>query len=177
MHITKPAKYEARNVRDWLVMADTGAIALPNFQRSYVWQNQRIADYIVALFESRPTGIFLTLQVQGRLRCESRTLKGVKAHPEHAQELVFNGQQRLASLWSALKGEAGHKFFVRMPSCFRALRSLDTGTTSSNGRNWWRVKSPGLDSHDPPRDGPRTACSDRWREIGKPTVLAESKWL
>ena len=35
-------------------MADSGAIALPNFQRSYVWPNQRIADYIAALFEDRP---------------------------------------------------------------------------------------------------------------------------
>ena len=114
MPIKRPAKYDARNVRDWLVMADTGAIALPNFQRSYVWQNQRIADYIVALFENRPTGIFLTLQVQGKLSFESRTLKGVAANPENAQELILDGQQRLTSLWSALKGEASYRFFVRV---------------------------------------------------------------
>ncbi len=114
MPIKKPAKYEARNIRDWLVMADTGAIALPNFQRSYVWQNQRIADYLVALFEDRPTGIFLILQVQGQLSFDSRTLKGVTANPANAQELVLDGQQRLTSLWSALKGEAANRFFVRV---------------------------------------------------------------
>ena len=114
MPFTKPARYEVRKVREWLVMADTGAIALPNFQRSYVWPNQRIADYLVALFENRPTGIFLILQVQGELSFVSRTLKGVNASPEKAQELVLDGQQRLTSLWSALKGEADCKFYVRV---------------------------------------------------------------
>ena len=81
MSLKETASYEARNVRDWLLMADSGAIALPNFQRSYVWPNQRIADYIAALFEDRPTGIFLTLRVQDTLSFASRTLKGVEADP------------------------------------------------------------------------------------------------
>ena len=117
MSITELAKYEVRNVRDWLIMADRGAIALPTFQRSYVWQNQRIADYIKALFENRPTGIFLTLQVaqdQDRLRFHSRTLKGVDADPVNAKELMLDGQQRLTSLWSALKGKATHRFYVQV---------------------------------------------------------------
>lgn len=114
MPLKKAAGYEARIVRDWLLMADSGAIALPNFQRSYVWPNQRIADYIVALFEDRPTGIFLALQVQGTLSFASRTLKGVEADPSNAQELLLDGQQRLTSLWSALKGEAEYNFYVRV---------------------------------------------------------------
>ena len=126
MPFTKPARYEARKVRDWLVMADTGAIALPNFQRSYVWPNQRIADYLVALFENRPTGIFLMLQVQGELSFVSRTLKGVDASTEKAQELVLDGQQRLTSLWSALKGEADYKFYVRVEDLKSRSMTVDT---------------------------------------------------
>ena len=145
MPFRKPAKYEARNVRDWLIMAETGAIALPNFQRSYVWANQRIADYLNALFENRPTGIFLTLQVQDRLSFDSRTLKGVDADPTNAQELVLDGQQRLTSLWSALKGKATHKFFVHVTDLrgrdmnveqvqFHSINSV-TGRTICDPRN------------------------------------------
>lgn len=138
MSLKKPAKYEARNVRDWLLMADSGAIALPNFQRSYVWPNQRIADYLVALFEDRPTGIFLALQVRDTLSFSSRTLKDVDADPSNAQELLLDGQQRLTSLWSALKGEADYKFYVKVAD----LRSRDMtvsgvdfySATSVNGK-------------------------------------------
>ena len=77
-------------------------------------QTKRIADYLVALFENRPTGIFLTLQVQGALRFDSRTLKGVAADPSNAQELLLDGQQRLTSLWSALKGKAAYDFYVKV---------------------------------------------------------------
>ena len=119
MSYTKPAKYEARNVRDSLHMTDTGTIVLPNFQRSYVWQNQRIADYLFALIENRPTGIFLTLPVQDELTFDSRTLKGVTASIENAKELLLDGQQRITSLWRVLKGEATHKFFVRVEDLHR----------------------------------------------------------
>ena len=109
-----PAEYKARKVRDWLTMADNGEIALPSFQRSYVWDNARIANYLKALFENRPTGIFLTLPVQRKLSFESRTLNGVDANPTNAKELVLDGQQRLTSLWNTLKGKQPYKFYVQV---------------------------------------------------------------
>ena len=112
--ITNPAKYDSRRIRDWMAMADMGAIALPTFQRSYVWDNERIAAYLKALFENRPTEIFLTLKVGENLSFESRTLRGVEADRDKAKELVLDGQQRLTSLWSALKRKATHRFFVRV---------------------------------------------------------------
>ncbi len=114
MQTGKPARYEARSIRHWLVMADRAEVALPNFQRSYVWPNQRIAEYLLALFENRPTGTFLILEVQGELTFASRTLKGVTADPKDAQELVLDGQQRLTSLWSVLKGKAAQTFYLRV---------------------------------------------------------------
>ena len=114
MQTEKPARYEERSIQDWLVMADRAVIALPTFQRSYVWANQRIADYLLALFENRPTGTFLILEVRGELTFDSRTLKGVTADPKHAKELVLDGQQRLTSLWRVLKGKAAQRFYLRV---------------------------------------------------------------
>ena len=114
MPYMKPANYEIRNVRDSLILANSGKIALPNFQRSYVWQNQRIADYLMALFDNRPTGIFLSLPVQGELTFESRTIKGVSASAESAVELLLDGQQRITSLWNVFAKETKYDFYVRV---------------------------------------------------------------
>ncbi len=95
-------------------MVDSGKIALPNFQRSYVWQNQRIADYVLALYENRPTGIFLSLPVQGELAFESRTLKGVTASADNVEELLLDGQQRITSLWNVFTGGTDFGFYLRV---------------------------------------------------------------
>ena len=119
MPISKIARYDDRSILDWLKMADNGSIALPSFQRSFVWDNQRIADYLMALFENRPTGIFLILETShSGPQFVSRTLKGSAAgavDPTKVQELVLDGQQRLTSLWNALRGTApGRKFYIEV---------------------------------------------------------------
>ena len=118
MPISKPARYEDRSIHDWLEMADNGRIALPSFQRSYLWEAQRIANYLMALFENRPTGIFLILETKNsEPQFVSRTLKGSaagSADPKAVQELLLDGQQRLTSLWNALKGTASRKFYIKV---------------------------------------------------------------
>ena len=117
MPISKPARYEDRSIHDWLKMADNGRIALPSFQRSYVWDNGRIIDYLMALFENKPTGIFLILETSARgPQFVSRTLKGdaVEADPTKIKELVLDGQQRLTSLWNVLRGTASRRFYIEV---------------------------------------------------------------
>ena len=108
------ADYNSYSVKDWLEKADRGEVALPTYQRSYIWANQRIADYLKALFENRPTGIFLVLKNEGRSTFKSRTLSGVDANPDKAKILVLDGQQRLTSLWSVLKGQPTYQFYVEV---------------------------------------------------------------
>ena len=114
MPTMKNADYGSYSVKEWLEKADMGEVALPTYQRSYVWKNQRIADYLKALFENRPTGIFLVLRNEGKSTFKSRTLKDVDANPSKAKLLVLDGQQRLTSLWSALKGNSIYQFYVQV---------------------------------------------------------------
>ena len=111
---TRPG-FGERQVQEWLELAESGAIALPSFQRSYVWKNnQTIADYLLALFEGRPTGIFLILKTNGKPQFASRPLKGLQATQKHADELLLDGQQRLTSLWKALNGSAPVTYYVEV---------------------------------------------------------------
>lgn len=119
MPISRPARYKRRKIRDWLIMAENGKIALPTFQRSYVWGNQRIADYLKALFENRPTGIFLILKTNGSPQFESRTLKGLDGNGANVQELVLDGQQRLTSLRKALHGTPSSRFYIEVEDLIR----------------------------------------------------------
>ena len=130
MHKPESERYLHRNVEEWLNRARDGAIALPTFQRSYVWDNDRTAQYLRALFQDRPTGTFLVLKAdpQSQLPFKARNLKGLDADTDRPEELLLDGQQRLTSLWNALRGtrpgeEREHRFFVQVES----LRKLQMG--------------------------------------------------
>ena len=85
-----PARFEKRRIQEWLEMAESGQLALPSFQRSYVWKNkQSVADYLSAVFRNRPTGIFLVLKTNGKPQFPVRTIRGVEADPGQARSLSW----------------------------------------------------------------------------------------
>ena len=100
------ATYSYRSVIDWMEGIDSGAFVLPSFQRSLVWNNAKTASYLEALFENRPTGLFLTLGAKledEKLQFTCRPVKSAKEYDiEHVKELILDGQQRLTTLWRAL---------------------------------------------------------------------------
>ncbi len=130
------AEYKEREIQKWVDMADRGEIALPSFQRSYVWERQRIDDYLTALFKDRPTGVFLVLATSGEPMFISRTLRGVDVGADsEVSELILDGQQRLTSLWQALRQKSAFEFYVR-------VRSLSAGDLSVVGVESWSKNSP-----------------------------------
>ena len=124
------AEYKSRHIHQWLAMADSGTLALPDFQRSWMWNPARTAQYLMAVMENRPTGTFLVLQSAREPQFGSRRFNGMSAQVGQAKELVLDGQQRLTSLWKALGGETDprHRFYLQA----RNLATLDleiTGVT------------------------------------------------
>ena len=113
---TGGAKYENRSVTEWLEMADSGEVALPDFQRSWIWNAQKTAKYLKALFDNRPTGTFLILKSATEPQFDSRRFNSMTPTPGDALELVLDGQQRLTALWKALrrKSDWKYRFFVEV---------------------------------------------------------------
>ena len=113
----KPIEYERRTVRTWLEALLDGSLALPRFQRSYVWTDRKISDLIMALLDGRPVGTMLlidryeqevTLEApQGERRYAERftprPISGAETDLAPCRELILDGQQRLTSLWRALE--------------------------------------------------------------------------
>ena len=113
----RPIEYERRTVRSWLEALLDGSLALPRFQRSYVWTDRKIADLIMALLDGRPVGTMLlidryeqetTLEAPQSERYFTerfapRPISGAETDLAPCRELILDGQQRLTSLWRALE--------------------------------------------------------------------------
>lgn len=80
-----------------------GELQLPDFQRSWVWDDDRIRDLLASVSLGWPVGAILLLECGGQVRFKAREFEG--APPNHGRErrLVLDGQQRLTSLYLALR--------------------------------------------------------------------------
>lgn len=82
-----------------------GKIQLPNFQRSWVWDDDHIRDLLVSVGRSFPIGAVMLLEVGGEIHFEARPIEGVedKVPTDKSPEaLILDGQQRLTTLTQAI---------------------------------------------------------------------------
>ena len=96
--------------------AASGDLQLPDFQRGWVWDDDHIRSLLVSISLSYPIGAVMTL-VAGNpdVNFKARLLEGVTLAATPAPEmLLLDGQQRLTSLFQALKS--------RDPVCTRDRR-------------------------------------------------------
>ena len=109
MNNEKMTDYEPREISDWLKKIHRGEIALPRFQRSYVWKETQVSKLLIALLTDRPVGALLSISFTNNQRARKFQPRpffnvGDKNRTfEHCEELVLDGQQRLTSLWQALE--------------------------------------------------------------------------
>jgi hypothetical protein len=80
----------------------TGKIQLPDFQRGWVWEDERIRGVLASVSRSFPIGALMVLETGGETRFHPRAVEGVDLPNEVDPELlVLDGQQRLTSLFQA----------------------------------------------------------------------------
>jgi hypothetical protein len=87
-----------------LQQARVGVLQLPDFQRSWVWDDGHIASLLASISLSYPIGVVMTLQTGNPdVRFRPRPLQGVQldaaVEPEY---MLLDGQQRATSLYLAL---------------------------------------------------------------------------
>ena len=78
---------------------DTKKIQLPDFQRGWVWDDNRIRALIASVSLSYPIGAVMTMEVSDSVRFHPKIFEGVTITPEVKPDvLVLDGQQRFTSL-------------------------------------------------------------------------------
>lgn len=86
----------------------SGTLQLPDFQRSWVWDEERIKSLIASVSRAFPVGALMTLKTGGEVNFKPRPVEGAPALAQQAtpQALLLDGQQRMTSLYQvALRGQ------------------------------------------------------------------------
>ncbi|WP_432146412.1 GmrSD restriction endonuclease domain-containing protein [Streptomyces sp. bgisy084] len=81
----------------------SGVLQLPDFQRDWKWDDERIRALIATVTLDYPLGVVMALQTGGVSQFKPRTLNGAEAAEGRTPELLLlDGQQRMTSLYQAL---------------------------------------------------------------------------
>lgn len=92
---------------DYLKWTTSGKIQLPDFQRSYKWEDERVRQLLVTILRGHPLGVVMLLKSgNDQIRFKPRPVEG-SGVPDGviAESLLLDGQQRLTSLSQALTGD------------------------------------------------------------------------
>jgi hypothetical protein len=73
---------------------------LPEFQRGYRWTPEQVKKYFQSLYRGYPTGAFLIWKAEIPSKIKGATASGEQAFTR----LILDGQQRLTTLYTMLKG-------------------------------------------------------------------------
>ncbi len=80
---------------------DLGAIALPEFQRGYVWNRDQVRKFMHSLYRRFPVGSLLVWVTQSK----SATYRGDGQIAPGVVKLLLDGQQRITTLYGIMRGK------------------------------------------------------------------------
>ncbi|RWL85669.1 MAG: DUF262 domain-containing protein [Mesorhizobium sp.] len=124
------------HLHELLKDCSSGVLQLPDFQRSWVWDENRIKSLIASVSRAFPVGALMTLETGGDVDFKPRPIEGA---PEAVRavmprSLLLDGQQRMTSLYQvSLRGSVVEtitpkKKKVRRWFYIDILKALDSGT-------------------------------------------------
>lgn len=106
---------------------DSGRLALPKFQRGYVWNRKQVRDFMSSLYHGYPVGGILVWSAEGA----NVSVRGNPAQGSPA-DLILDGQQRLTTLYGVIKGHP--------PEFFEGDKRSFTGL-------WFHLKTKEFEFH------------------------------
>lgn len=90
------------NLSKLLDEVQSGDMQLPEFQRSWTWDDDRIRGIIATISQGYPMGAIMRLQYGNPdIKFKYRVIEGVKANNAIPTHLVLDGQQRLTSIFQS----------------------------------------------------------------------------
>jgi hypothetical protein len=95
---------------------DNGHMALPEFQRGYVWGGDQVRGLFSSLYRRHPVGGLLVWATQS----EGAKYRGDQELAPGVVKLLLDGQQRMTSLYGVIRG-APPKFFDGNEKAFTGL--------------------------------------------------------
>ena len=104
MGLPEPVSKQFSNLMDDIL---TGRLKIPQFQRDFIWSIKKSSALLDSVVKGYPIGTFILWKTKERLRVVKNI--GRLSLPEPDQndyvQFVLDGQQRITSIFAALKGE------------------------------------------------------------------------
>lgn len=118
------AEIELMKISTILDHIDSGHMALPEFQRGYVWNRDQVRGLFDSLYRRHPVGGLLVWATESK----SADHRGDGPLAAGVVKLLLDGQQRMTSLYGVVRGRPP-KFFDGNSQAFTGLRfHLETET-------------------------------------------------
>lgn len=123
-------------IADILRNINNGTIQLPDFQRGWVWEDNRIKALIASISNAYPVGAAMFLDATGdNVRFKSRLFEGVDKRYSSVipKILVLDGQQRMTSIYRSMYSKSAVKtvdskkksisryYYFNIPLCLDTL--------------------------------------------------------
>lgn len=92
------------NLYEILKQVDNSKIQLPEFQRGWVWDDDRIKGLLASIAKTYPIGAIMLLENGNEnIRFKAKPLEGVKnVNGTKPEMLILDGQQRITSLYQSI---------------------------------------------------------------------------
>jgi hypothetical protein len=127
---TKKSLYEV------LKDVNSGKIQLPDFQRGWVWDDNRIKGIIASVAKSFPIGAIMLLETGNEnIRFKTKPVEGVTGvNGTKPEMLILDGQQRITSLYQAIIGNSvvttrnAKGFEIKRWYYIDMVKAMDSGT-------------------------------------------------
>jgi hypothetical protein len=104
---------EPRTLTNLLMLAHTGDLGLPDFQRDFVWDPSATAELLESIANQHPAGSLLAIHNREQL-FGTRPIAGVPATGKTPMLLLLDGQQRTTSLYQAFYGAGDHLYWLNL---------------------------------------------------------------
>lgn len=103
-------------LRHLLDMIHNRVMALPDFQRDFVWDPYATDELIESIISNFPAGSLLRIKNGHQLLFQPRAIEGAPVLVEGLPPayLILDGQQRLTSLYQAFYGAGEHRYYLNL---------------------------------------------------------------
>jgi hypothetical protein len=96
-----------------LEMIHNRVMALPDFQRDFVWDPYATDELIESIISNYPAGSLLRIKNGEQLLFQPRAFEGApELNGTKPAYLILDGQQRLTSLYQAFYGKGEHRYYL-----------------------------------------------------------------
>lgn len=112
----------AEKLRYLLESIHNREVALPDFQRDFVWDPRATEELIESICQNFPAGSLLRIKNSHGFFFVPREVEAAPKLDGHMPSyLVLDGQQRLTSLYQALYGVGSHGYFIHLGGLLEGL--------------------------------------------------------